>query len=124
MYRNQFLQKVIIIIKLIIKNKININISYIKVNQTMDKNIWESFKDENFDGKKGIRRKTLKKDQIIEFDLIKNLSEKLIIDNFNRNPTFKQIRKTVNGYNIIRQCSLKSKYLCIWSINFIIVIMR
>jgi hypothetical protein len=83
----------------------------------MDKNIWESFKDENFDGKKGIRRKTLKKDQIIEFDLIKNLSEKLIIDNFNRNPTFKQIRKTVNGYIISRQCYLKSKFLCGWSIN-------
>jgi hypothetical protein len=104
-------------LKLIKKNKININISYIKVNQTMDKNIWKSFKDENFDSRKGIRRKTLKKDQIIEFDLIKNLSEKLIIGNFNRNPTFKQIRKTFNGYFIQRRCYLKSKYLCGWSIN-------
>jgi hypothetical protein len=38
-------------------------------------------------------RKTLKKDQIVEFDLIKNLSEKLIIDNYDRNPTFDYIKK-------------------------------
>ena len=84
----------------------------------MDKNIWKSFKSENYVHRnKIIMRKTLKKDQIVEFDLIKNLSEKLIIDNYDRNPTFDYIKKTINGYIINRRCYLKNKRLCGWNIN-------
>jgi hypothetical protein len=73
--------------KIIGKIKINF-----KLNQFLNKNVWKSFKNENFirKSKKAssityghILRKTLNKEQIVEFDLIKKLSEKFIIDNQN-----------------------------------------
>jgi hypothetical protein len=106
--------------KIIGKLKINF-----KFNQFFNKNIWKSFKNENFirKSKKAssitygqILRKTLNKEQIVEFDFIKKLSEKFIIDNYNRNPTFQKILKTSIGYTIGRTCSLKSQKFCSWTI--------
>ncbi len=55
--------------------------------------------------------------KVVEYDLIKELSEKFIIDNYNRNPTFKKISKTSIGYTITRSCVIKQKDDCRWNIN-------
>ena len=92
----------------------------------MNKNVWKSFKRENFtrqsdtaisksNGK--IVGKTLNQEQIVEYDLIKTLSEKLIIDNYGRNPTLRYIAKTKIGYTITKICKIKQKDDCRWNIN-------
>ena len=92
----------------------------------MNKNAWKSFKSENFIRESKVRassktiseiiRKTLNKEQIVEYDLIKKLSEKLIIDNYGRNPTFQNMKKTKIGYTITRFCKPKQKVDCRWNI--------
>ena len=95
----------------------------LKPNQFLNKNVWKSFKSENFqkdrvfsrtNGK--IVRKTLNKEQAVEYELIKTLSEKLIIDNYGRNPTFRYITKTKIGYTLTRTCKPKQKFNCRWNI--------
>ena len=56
-------------------------------------------------------------EQNVEFDLIKNLSEKLIVDNYNRNPAFLFIKKTKIGYSITRICKAKQIVYCNWIIH-------
>jgi hypothetical protein len=53
--------------------------------------------------------KTLNKDQIIEYELIRNLSEKLIIEYYDRNTSFELMIKTSIGYTVLRSCCLKKK---------------
>jgi hypothetical protein len=97
----------------------------LKPNQSLNKNVWKSYKSENISQNSSgalpktngqILRKTLNKEQIVEYDLIKELSEKFIIDNYNRNPTFKKISKTSIGYTITRSCVIKQKVDCSWTI--------
>jgi len=97
----------------------------LKPNQFLNKNVWKSLKCENFTRQSDtansksngqIVRKTLKNDQIVEYDFIKKLSEKLIIDNYGRNPTFQNITKTKIGYTITRTCKPKQKFNCRWNI--------
>ena len=95
----------------------------LKPNQFLNKNIWKSFKKENFQKDRDfsrtygrIIRKTLNKEQTVEYDLIKKLSEKLIIDNYGRNPTFQNMKKTKIGYTITRFCKPKQKVDCRWNI--------
>jgi hypothetical protein len=93
----------------------------------LNKNVWKSFKSENFIRESKVRafsktiseiiRKTLNQEQIVEYDLIKTLSEKLIFDNYGRNPTFRYITKTSIGYSITRTCNIKQKVDCRWNIN-------
>jgi hypothetical protein len=82
----------------------------------LNKNIWKSFKSNHTHSNGKIIRKTLNKDQNDENDLIKKLSERLIADNFHRNPTFNYILKTSNGYTITRFCIIKHKVDCTWNI--------
>ena len=91
----------------------------------MKKIVWKSFKCENFNKASSrsvsktngqIKRTTLNKEQIVEYDLIKNLSEKLIIDNYCRNPTFRHITKTKIGYTITRVCKMKQITCTRWNI--------
>jgi hypothetical protein len=65
----------------------------LKPNQSLNKNVWKSYKSKNISQKSNralskttglILRKTLNNDQIVEYDLIKELSKKLIIDNYMR----------------------------------------
>jgi hypothetical protein len=92
----------------------------------LNQNVWKSFKCENinkggsrpvliFNGQ--IMRKTLNQEQAVEYDFIKKLSEKLIFDNYGRNPTFRCITKTSIGYSITRTCNIKQKVNCRWNIN-------
>jgi hypothetical protein len=84
----------------------------------LSKNVWKSFIGEHTNTKSGtILTKTLNKNQIIEHDLIKKLSLKLIFDNYNRTPLFQYARKTSIGYNIVRCCWLKKKTVCSWLIK-------
>ncbi len=96
-----------------LKNKIEIKLN---PNQILNKNIWKSFKSNHTHSNGKIIRKNLIKDQNDENDLIKKLSEKLIADNFHRNPTFNHILKTSNGYTITRLCKIKHKVDCKWNI--------
>ncbi len=96
-----------------LKDKIEIKLN---PNQTLNKNIWKSFKIDHIFKNGKIIRKTLNKEQNDEFDLIKKLSEKLIAGNFHRNPTFNHISKTRNGYTITRLCKIKHKVDCTWNI--------
>ena len=98
----------------------------LKPNQSLNKNVWKSFKSENISQQRSralsktnghFLRKTLNKEQIVEYDLIKELSKKLIIDNYGRNPTFRKIAKTSIGYTITRTCRIKQKVDCRWNIN-------
>jgi hypothetical protein len=87
----------------------------------LNENIWKSFKSENFNRAISktcgeISRKLLNKEQIDEYDLLKSLSEKFIIDKYDRNPTFRVILKTKIGYTITRNCILKCKPFCKWNI--------
>ena len=95
------------------KDKIEIKLN---PNQILNKNIWKSFKIDHIFKNGKIIRKILNKEQNDEFDLIKKLSEKLIADNFHRNPTFNHILKTSNGYTIKKSCVIKQKLNCIWKI--------
>jgi hypothetical protein len=106
--------------KIIGKIKINF-----KLNQFLNKNVWKNYKNENFSQQSNsassktyghILRKTLNNDQIVEYDLIKELSKKLIIDNYGRNPNFRKISKTSIGYTITRSCVMKQKVDCSWTI--------
>jgi hypothetical protein len=92
----------------------------------LNKNVWKSFKSENFTRQSDtaisksngqIVGKTLNQEQIVEYDLIKTLSEKLIFDNYGRNPTLRYIAKTKIGYTIMRICKSKQKVDCRWNIN-------
>jgi hypothetical protein len=83
----------------------------------LDKNIWESLNSNQINKSRKILRTTLDRNQIIEYDLIKDLSEKLILDSYNKNPTFERILKTSYGYNIIRSCHLRTETLCRWNIS-------
>ena len=56
-------------------------------------------------------------DQSSEYDLLKKLSEELIVNNYDRNPTFNQITKTSTGYTIQRRCCINRQHLCYWSIK-------
>ena len=49
-----------------------------------------------------------------EYEIIKNLSGQLIIDNYKRNPTFGHIRRTTTGYYIERCCYIQGKHTCYW----------
>ena len=83
-------------------------------NQLINKNIWKSFNELNHSV---IVRKLLTNEQSIEYEVIKNLSKQLIIDNYNINPTFKSVCKTKIGYSIYRQCLIGNKKVCHWKIS-------
>lgn len=80
----------------------------------MNRKIWQSF----FNNIKSISKKDLNKEQIIEFNLIKSISEKLLISNLNRSPTFEHIYKTVDGYSVFRVCQLDN---CFWTVHINII---
>jgi hypothetical protein len=84
--------------------------------QTLSKNFWKSLKSNHIYKNGYIIRKTFNKEQNNEYDLIKKLSEKFIVDNYHRNPTFHHISKTSNGYAITKHCEIKQKVNCIWNI--------
>jgi hypothetical protein len=83
----------------------------------LNKNIWNSFKRNHTHSNGNIIRKALNRDQNDEYDLIKKLSEKLIVDNYHRNPTFEYITKRKFGYNITRKCRTKRIIYCRWNID-------
>ena len=84
-------------------------------NQKLNTNIWSSLN--NYNGIV-IAQKVLNYEQLVEFDKIKNLTEQLIIDNYNRNPIFNHLKKTSNGYSVYRRCFSQSKHnTCNWYIN-------
>ena len=62
-------------------------------------------------------RKNLTTDQSAEFDLLKKLSEQLIVNNYDRNPTYHRITKTSTGYTIQKVCCINNQNLCYWSIK-------
>jgi len=59
----------------------------------------------------------LDKNQNSEYDLVKNISENLIFDNYNRNTIFKRIAKTSIGFNIPRMFKIKQKKYWRWNIH-------
>ena len=83
----------------------------------MNKNVWKSFISNHINRNGCILRKTLNKDQNVEYNLLKSLSKKLIIDNYNRNSSISYIKKKKNGYNILRRCLKKQICYCRWSIK-------
>ena len=84
----------------------------------MNKNVWKSLKSENINRRnRTIMRKTLNKDQTIDYELLKKISVELILDNYDRNPTFEFIKKSINGYDIYKKCHFKHKKVCRWLIN-------
>jgi hypothetical protein len=64
-----------------------------------------------------INSNTLNEEQKAEYDLIKNLSEQLIFENYKRYPSFSRITKTSFGYTIGRRCSKDRKFKCSWSVR-------
>jgi hypothetical protein len=78
----------------------------------LNKNIWKNFEHNGI-----LKKKDLNTEEKEEYDKIKKLSEQLIIDNFNRNPTFLYIAKTCNGYTIARICPILRKQDCLWYIK-------
>jgi hypothetical protein len=75
-------------------------------------NIWNSFKINQL-----IQRKNLSdKEQIKEYDMLKKLSEQLLVNNFRRNPTTFKIKKSNYGYSIFKFCYVKSKLECRYNI--------
>ena len=68
-----------------------------------------------------ILRKNLNQDQLSLFESAKKLSEHLIAFHFNRNSKFKEIRKTNDGFTVIRTCFVYGKNLCNWNIKINIV---
>ena len=93
----------------------------LKSNQKLCKNIWKSFKKMKFTDQlyvkyfKCLSRNNLKKNQIKEYDLIDNLSKRLIIDNYNRTTKLLDIKNTSQGYSIDRRSGKKEN--CKWNIN-------
>jgi hypothetical protein len=83
----------------------------------LNKNVWKSLTSDNINKKRKVLRTTLNIEQNVEFDLIKNLSEKLIVDKYNRNPAFLFIKKTKTGYSITRICREKQTVNCNWIIH-------
>jgi len=80
----------------------------LKENQILDKNIWKNIP-------RGIiYLKNLNTEHSKEYEIIKNLSGQLIIDNYKRNPTFGHIRRTTTGYYIERCCYIQGKHTCYW----------
>jgi hypothetical protein len=76
-------------------------------------NTWLSFKINQL-----IQRKNLSnKDQIKEYDMLKKLSEQLLVNNFRRNPTTFKIKKSNWGYSIFKFCSVKNKLECRFNVN-------
>jgi hypothetical protein len=88
----------------------------LKKDQILNKNIWKSLTGDKIRSNNVIISKNLTVDQSAEYDLLKKLSEQLIINNYDRNPTFNRITKTSIGYRINRVCP-KKKTLCSWNIN-------
>ena len=78
----------------------------------LNKNIWKNFEHYGF-----LKKKDLNTEEKEEYDKMKKLSEHLFIDNFNRNPTFRSIAKTCNGYTIKRTCFKLRKHDCFWYIK-------
>jgi len=99
------------------ENEVYITKIKLKTNQMLSENIWESLTNFHISKNSQIIKKNLNKKQSKEFDKIKNVSEQLIIENFKRNPTFRQIRKTNFGYSIDRYCFIQGKKECYWVIN-------
>ena len=64
----------------------------------------------------------MNKDQIAEYDLLRNISEKLLADNYHRNPIFQCLIKMSSGYSIQRYCFFKCKRMCRWTININIIV--
>ena len=81
----------------------------------LNKNIWKSIK--NNIQNRYISKKDLNKKQNREYDIIKNIAQKLIIDNFSRNPPFSYIRKSPNGFKINFRCFFQYKRVCNWNVN-------
>ena len=83
----------------------------------MNKNIWKSLTGDKISSKKTIISKNLTVDQSSEYDLLKKLSEELIVNNYDRHPAFKDITKTSTGYTIQKVCCINNQNLCYWSIK-------
>lgn len=99
------------------ENEVYITKIKLKTNQMLSENVWESLTNFHISKNSQIIKKNLNKKQSKEFDKIKNVSEQLLIENFKRNPTFRQIRKTNFGYSIDRYCFIQGKKECYWVIN-------
>ena len=99
------------------ENEVYITKIKLKTNQMLSENIWESLTNFHISKNSQIIKKNLNKKQSKEFDKIKNVSEQLLIENFKRNPTFRQIRKTNFGYSVDRYCFIQGKKECYWVIN-------
>jgi hypothetical protein len=84
-----------------------------KLQQNLNKKIWENISNTN----NYIVQKTLNNDQSAEYNLLKNLSDELMIANYKRNPIFNSIRKTCSGYTLYRHCIFQSKHTCTWIIK-------
>ena len=82
-------------------------------NQLLNKNVWNSI--QTYKGILSVNKLT--QEQVNEYESVKKLSEKLICDNFNRNPTFNQVRKTITGYSVSKCCYVKRKQNCFWTVN-------
>jgi hypothetical protein len=93
---------------------VNEKIVKLKSDQILNKNEWKMFKNSRscFLFKKGFNKRQIEEDEII-----KKLSEQLIVDNYNRNPTYTKTIKSPNGYKIQRRCCFKNQHLCKWPIN-------
>jgi len=89
----------------------------LKKDQILNKNIWKSLTGDKISTNNVILSKNLTLDQSAEYDLLKKLSEQLIINNYDRNPTFHKLTKTSTGYTIQRKCCINYQYLCCWSIK-------
>ena len=84
-------------------------------NQKLNKTIWNNFINSfNFSIKKN---HLSDKEEIKELNSIKTISEELLVSNFNRNPTFRKIQKTFNGYVIFKRCKIKRISYCSWKIQ-------
>jgi hypothetical protein len=83
----------------------------------LNKNVWKSFINNHINISGCILRKSLNKDQNVEYNLLKSLSKKLIIDNYNRDSSISCIKKKKNGYFISRRCYKKQIIYCTWNIN-------
>ena len=83
-----------------------------KKDQILNKNIWKSLTGDKISSRNVILNRDLTVDQSAEYDLLKKLSEQLIINNYDRNPTFHKLTKTSTGYTIQRRCCIKSQFLC------------
>ena len=84
----------------------------------MSKNVWQSFTNQQIDKNSRILDKKINKlDQKVEHNLLRKLSENLIIENCEINPSFRHIRKISSGYSLNSRCLIKGIYHCAWTIN-------